>query len=184
MSEDVFNRQSRFRKGYDIEQVNKFFEFSRTAYEGSVPAEKFSAAQIRCMAFDMVRGGYVTKEVDAALDRLELAFVKRDRANEIAKNGQESWNKAVADRATTLYPRMLRPHGERFAHPRKGKGYSSSEVDAFIDRLIDFFDHGAPLTAHDVRKATFRAERGNKAYEENVVDTYLARAVEILLAVE
>lgn len=53
-----------------------------------------------------------------------------------------------------------------------------------MDRLAKFFDEDAPLTAEEVRAVTFRLAKGNKAYNEAIVDAYLARAVEVLLSVE
>lgn len=183
MSGKPFSVESRLKKGYDIEQVNEFFNDARKALDAGAAPRAYPASKIRYAAFDMVRGGYVTKEVDAALDRLENAIVKRARANAVAENGQDAWNAEIADKATTLYPRMLRPEGSRFSHPR-GKGYKIEEVDNFVDVLAAFFDEGQPVTANDVRRVTFAPARGEKAYSEGVVDAYLARAIEILLAVE
>lgn len=183
MAGKTFSLESRMKKGYDVEQVDNFFSQARKAFDSGAANHSFPASRVRFAAFDMKRGGYVTKEVDAALDRLENAFVKRERANMVAQQGQDSWNRYLADRATTLYPRMLRPDGERFEHP-SGKGYNAAEVDAFVDMLAAYFDEGQPITAKDVRRVTFNIARGKKAYKEGVVDAYLARAVEILLAVE
>lgn len=184
MEQQVFTRKSFFGRGYDTEQVDEFFDFAADAFNGLVPADDFSFAQIRCTAFDLVRQGYSTVEVDKALDKLESAFVARDRENYIKEHGQDKWNEHLADYATTLYPRMLRPAGQRFIHPEKGQGYAIEEVDAFLDRLAAFFDKGAPLASQDVRNLTFNAKRRSNAYDEAVVDTYLARVLEILLAVE
>ncbi|MDO4664989.1 MAG: cell division protein DivIVA [Actinomycetaceae bacterium] len=180
---EVFPLTRGFKKGYNPAEVDDFFARARAAYEGGIAAEKFSSPQVRNASFGLVRAGYETGLVDAALDRLEAAFVKRDRADHMAVNGQQAWLERVANRATTLYPRMTRPEGERFAHP-KGLGYRVEDVDAFIEELAEYFDYGNDLVADDIRAVTFRAARNEKAYEEGVVDAYLARAIEILLAVE
>ena len=101
-----------------------------------------------------------------------------------AAMGEAAWYDRVADRATTLYPRLQRPRGERFAHPESGRGYRMDEVDDLLDRLAAYFDDGEPLSADDVRQATFRPARGKKAYAEGPVDAFLGRAVDILLAVD
>ena len=88
------------------------------------------------------------------------------------------------DRVTTLYDRLLRPRGSRFAHPDSGRGYEATAVDDLLDRLAAYFDEGSPLRVDDVRLAIFKPARGKKAYAEGPVDAYLGRAVEILLAVE
>lgn len=185
MSSTKFPKTKMMATGYDCDQVDEFFAQARKAYEGGIPAEQFSAAQVRSVHFDLIRGGYHTTLVDQALDRLEAAFMKRDRANNVAVNGAAAWMEHVAQRATTLYPRMLRPAGERFRHPEKGvKGYYVEEVDQLVDRLAAFFDNDQPITVEELRTVTFRATKGRKAYDEAVVDAYIARAIEVLLAVE
>ena len=121
--------------------------------------------------------------VDAALDRLEAAFLQRRRAAFVAKNGRQAWMDQVTQLATTLYPRLLRPAGERFA-PASGQGYDKTDVDALMDRIAGYFDSDTTLTSSEVRGAVFRRARGNKAYGEPSVDRYLARVVEVLLSVE
>ena len=83
MSENNFPRAGFFTRGYEPSQVDEFFADARKAYEGGVPAEKFSAAQVRGAHFDLVRRGYQTAAIDQAMDRLEAAFVRRDRADNV-----------------------------------------------------------------------------------------------------
>lgn len=181
---DAFPKVSFLRKGYSPEHVDAFFEDARRAYEGGVPAERFSSEQVRQATFPLKRGGYRMDAVDAAMNRLEAAFVQRDRLDHVAVNGEAAWLEKIADRATTLYDRLLRPRGERFAHPQKGRGYDVVAVDDLLDRLAAYFDEGRPLSVDDVRTAVFKPARGKKGYLEGPVDAYLGRAVEILLAVE
>ena len=90
----------------------------------------------------------------------------------------------IAERATTLYPRLLRPEGERFDAPDRGRGYDRAEVDALLERLTRYFDRDGHLTAEEIRTATFASARRSRAYHEGTVDAYLARAVEVLASVE
>ena len=136
-----FPRVGLFSKGYDCEQVDAFFEDARRAYEGGVPPEQFSSEQVRLATFELKNRGYNIDAVDGAMNRLEAAFVNRDRADSVAAEGEAAWYDRVADRATTLYPRLQRPRGERFAHPTSGRGYSCEEVDTEIDRLIEVLRH-------------------------------------------
>lgn len=184
MSSENFPKAGFLTKGYDQAQVDAFFSAARIAYEGGVPAQKFSATQVRQARFDLVRGGYLTSAIDQAMDRLESAFVKRDRADNVAVNGQDAWMDHIAKRAMTLYPRMRREAGKRFAHPEKGKGYAVQEVDEFLDRLANYFDQDQPLSSSEIRTVVFSSARGDKAYDEATVDAYLARAIEVLLGVE
>ena len=181
---ELFPTTTGFARGYDQDQVTAFFADARRAYEGDVPAEQFSSAQIRAAAFDLVRGGYDVPSVDAALNRLEAAFIQRDRSTYMASRGESAWYTKVADDATVLYPRLLRPEGERFDHPDGlGQGYSTREVDAVLDLLAGHFDDKNDLVESDLRTVTFSTKRGQKAYNEAQVDSYLGRAVQILMAV-
>jgi len=180
---ETFPRSGRWSSGYAVEQVDTFFEEARAAYESDADGG-MTADDVRSAAFDLVRHGYDPAHVDAALDRLEGAFVKRARARSIRTEGQGVWMEDVAKRATTLYPRLVRPAGERFAPPERGRGYDSVAVDALLDRIVDYFDSGAELSAAEVRSATFPSASGDRAYGEGAVDAFLDRAVDVLLAVE
>ena len=165
-----FPRVGFFSKGYDCGQVDAFFEDARRAYEGSVPPEQFSAEQVRLATFELKNRGYQIEAVDGAMNRLEAAFINRDRADSVAAEGEAAWYDRVADRATTLYPRLQRPRGERFSNPTSGRGYSCEEVDDLLDRIAAYFDEAEELTANEIRTATFRPKRGKKAYAEGPVD--------------
>lgn len=181
---DLFPVSRGLIRGYDQEQVDAFFAQARDAYEGGVPAEAFSSEQIRAAAFSLVHGGYQVAEVDAALNRLEGAFIHRDRSAFVAEHGENAWFDKVADNATTLYPRLLRPEGERFRHPEaREQGYAVADVDSLVDRLAAFFDDRDTITEADLRTATFRPARGEKAYEERQVDAFIGRATQVLMAV-
>ena len=185
MSDDgMFRTVGALRRGYDPDEVDEFFTHARSVYEKG-PAGALSAADVRGAGFELVRGGYVTAAVDAALDRLEAAFVARARAEFVAQQGQKAWMEHLGERARTLYGRLGRPDGDRFAPPKKGAhGYEPADVDALCHRLIAYFDQGAALTAGEVRALTFRPRRGRNAYDEDSVDAFCARAVEVLLGVE
>lgn len=180
----LFSTVTRLRTGYDKDEVDEFFDHARQAYEGRTP-EQLTSADIQASTFDLVRGGYDTHEVDAALDRLEGAFVARRRAEYVAAHGQEAWMQALAERAHTLYDRLGRPDGERFAPADRGRpGYDRGDVDALCERLTAYFDKQAPLTAAEIRSATFGRAKGPDGYAEGPVDAFFARATEVLLGVE
>ncbi|MDO4607515.1 MAG: DivIVA domain-containing protein, partial [Bowdeniella nasicola] len=114
MNGSLFTREGRMSDGYDPQQVEDFFNRARNAYEADAGERAMSDDDVRAASFDQVRGGYNFGEVDAAMDRLEVAFIKRRRADFIAANGQEAWMDHIAERARTLYPRLQRPDGETF----------------------------------------------------------------------
>lgn len=184
MSEGMFRTVGRLSRGYDPHQVDDFFSRARRVYEGD-HTEPMTARDVRQTAFDLVRGGYATSAVDGAMDRLERAFVARQRTEFVAAHGQQAWMDHLAAQARTLYGRLTRPDGERFAPPRRGEqGYDAEDVDALCQRLVDYFDHGQSLTSDEVRHATFRHRSGRHAYAEPAVDAFCDRAVEVLLGVE
>ena len=183
----MFRTVSGFRSGYAPEQVDDFFAEARTVYEGKAApgAPALTGRDVRHTAFDLVRGGYATASVDAAMDRLERAFTVRQRAEFVATHGQQAWMEQLAGQARTLYGRLTRPDGERFAPPRRGEqGYAAEDVDALCRRMVDYFDHGHSLSSDEVRNATFGRKKGRGAYAEGPVDAFCDRAIEVLLGVE
>ena len=102
MSDGMFRTVSGVKQGYDPDEVDDFFAHARAVYEQG-PAQALASKDVRGVAFDMVRGGYVTAAVDAALDRLEAAFVARSRAEFVATQGQQGWMDHLSEQARTLY---------------------------------------------------------------------------------
>ena len=181
---DLFPKVNSFTLGYKPREVDQFFARAREAYEKPGFATDLAAFDVRRASFDLKRGGYATAPVDAALDRLEVAFSARVRERFVRDKGQDAWMQDLAGRAQTLYPRLRRPAKERFAAPKGFQGgYDREQVDDVLDRLTAFFDQGEPITAEEVREVTFKRKRSSAAYDERVVDAYLARAVDILLGV-
>ena len=179
---DLFPRAGATKLGYRRDDVDAYFAQARHVYEQPSATEGLASFEVRRASFGLARGGYATAAVDTALDRLEVAFSARVKERYIRDHGQDAWMAQLAERAQGLYPRLRRPAGERFARPGGlHGGYSRAEVDALLDRLTAFFDQGQPLTADDLRGATFKRRSSWAAYEERVVDAYLARAVDILL---
>ncbi|MBI9115546.1 DivIVA domain-containing protein [Sanguibacter suaedae] len=180
----VFESVSRFRLGYDKDEVDDFFHHAREVYEGTT-TEPLTSRDIQACSFDLRRGGYVTHEVDAALDRLEGAFVARQRHECVLTRGQAAWMEELAEKARSLYGRLGRPDGERFDSAARGQqGYDKDDVDDLCDRLVAYFDRTEALSAAEVRGAVFRARKGRDGYAEAPVDAFFARAVEVLLGVE
>ncbi|MFV0634827.1 DivIVA domain-containing protein [Demequina sp.] len=179
---DLFPRAGSTKLGYKVEDVDAYFGRARYVYEQPGAAEELADFDVRRASFGLQRGGYQTPAVDSALDRLEVAFTARIKERYIAEHGQDAWMQNLASRAQSLYPRLRRPAGERFAKPGAMRGgYSAADVDQLLDRMTAFFDQGKPLTADEVRAASFKRRSSWRAYDEKVVDAYLARAVDILL---
>lgn len=160
-------------KGYAIGQVDAFF--SRALGDG------LSAAQVRSVGFDLVRGGYDVEPVDDALDRLEDELSRKERDHDRATLGERGvWDRA-SNQAQALRARVGRPHGDRF--PRGTAltpSYDVGQVDELCDRIADYFDGAEAMTVGDVRQAVFSRKRGGSGYREESVDRFLDRVVEVM----
>lgn len=176
-----------FRHGYHKDQVTDFVLQANRAYERTVQGREtdWDAERVRSGSFSMVRGGFDPRAVDRTLDRLEDAFVRRGRAQSFRRN-PEVWEAHVADLQESILERLQRPRGERFDRPRRLRsGYDARQVDLLLDgvlRVVTRAKGPQRLTAADIRQATFDRARGNSAYDEAVVDVFLDRVIEVLLA--
>ncbi|MDR6939081.1 DivIVA domain-containing protein [Arcanobacterium hippocoleae] len=182
MSAHTFSRAGTFKYGYNRKQVDAFFDRAKHAYKDSAESN-VTEDDVRQAAFSWVRNGYKASEVDGALDRLERALLQRRRANVMVDTGESAWLDYAYGQAESLYPRMLRKDGERFANA-KDYGYAKSEVDAFISQIARYFEGQTQLTSKEVRDVVFRRARKGNAYDEAVVDVYLDRVISVLIAVE
>ncbi|MDR1118882.1 MAG: DivIVA domain-containing protein [Bifidobacteriaceae bacterium] len=180
---DLFRRAGRSR-GYKAAEVDDFFGRAQAVYEGR-STEVMTPNDVRNVAFSQAKGGYEEPQVDGALDRLDNAFTRKQRSEFIALHGQQAWLDKIVDRATTLYDRLGRPDGKKFAPASGGaRAYDRTQVDALLHRLADYFNNGAALTSQDVRHAVFSTVRGKRGYAMGPVDAYLDRALEVLVAAE
>ena len=180
---DLF-RRTRRGLGYEPREVDEFFERAQSVYEGR-SEEEMTPEQVRAVAFSQVRQGYAEAQVDGALDRLDVAFCRKERAEFISVNGQQAWLDKIVERATTMYDRLGRPPGQRFSPPPRGQqGYDARQVDALMDRLAAYFNEGASLRSSDIRYAVFTPVKGRRGYGQGPVDAFMDRAVEVLVSAE
>ena len=142
-----------------------------------------NAESIRTIAFAMQKGGYSTTHVDAALERLEDAFATRERDRAFAQSGGDAaWYGQARSTAQVILDRLARPAGARFT--RVGaltRAYNVKEVDDFADRLVDYFQHGKPMSVDEVRTVAFSATK--RGYNETQVDLLLDSVINVMLAV-
>ncbi|MCX7522136.1 DivIVA domain-containing protein [Microbacterium sp. STN6] len=169
------------RRGYDIDDVEAFLARARSAYDGE-SGGSLSAEEIRHTAFTLRRRGYVTSAVDAALERLEDVFAAREREEAVRELGRDGWLEQARTTSTEIVARLERPEHARFGRVSiLSHGYSVGEVDAFCDRLLDYFRQGTTLTTTDVRTVVFTPKRGG--YREWQVDAVLDSVTDVMLAV-
>ncbi len=180
-----FDRVGRGDLGYSPKQVEKFMAAARAYLEDS-SAPAVTSHQVRMVSFDAVRGGFDASEVDAALDRLEDAFARREREELIERSGEEAWLREIGQLAGVLRGRLARHDGERFRRPssQKAPSYQVQDVDALCVRLLDYLENGSPMSADEVRTAVFRTVTGQEGYEETQVDAFLDRVVELMAAID
>lgn len=174
---------ARRTRGYDPAEVDAFLRDARSAYDLDPSAEPIlSAEDIRRVSFALVKKGYSTSHVDAALERLEDAFAVRERERSLDTVGRRRWLAETRETAQVLLNRLARPSGEKFTRAgRFTPGYRVDDVDALAARLVAYFETGAAVDVEVVRTAVFRPQRGG--YSEEQVDRVLDAVVDVMLAV-
>jgi DivIVA domain-containing protein len=182
-----FERVPRGEYGYNAKQVDQFLQRARVSLETPTAAtHPIKSGDVRAVSFDPVKGGYSAAVVDAALDRLEDAFARRERDELIAARGEEAWLREIGRLSGILRGRLNRPDGERFRRPSKGKArsYNTVDVDRLCRDLLGYLEEDKPLSVDNVRRAVFRPAVGKDGYEENQVDAFLDRVVELMAAID
>lgn len=182
-----FERVARTDYGYNAKQVDQFLQRARVSLETPAAAvHPIRSADVRSVSFDPVKGGYSAAAVDAALDRLEDAFARRERDELIVQQGEEAWLRQIGQLSGTLRGRLHRPDGERFRRPvkKKARSYNIRDVDRLCKDLIGYLEEDKPLSVDNVRRAVFRQAVGKDGYEETQVDAFLDRVVELMAAID
>ena len=182
-----FERVQRSEYGYNAKQVDQFLQRARVSLETPAAAKQpVNSSVVREVAFDPVKGGYSAAVVDAALDRLEDAFARRERDELIAAKGEEAWLREIGNLSGILRSRLHRPDGERFRRPsrNKARSYNIADVDRLCHELVAYLEHDKPLSVDSVRRAVFRPAAGKDGYEEAQVDAFLDRVVELMAAID
>ncbi|MBT2513126.1 DivIVA domain-containing protein [Arthrobacter sp. ISL-30] len=182
-----FQRVERGKYGYNAKQVDQFLKRARVSFEApSTEPHKIGSIDVRAVSFDPVKGGYDASDVDAALDRLEDAFARRERDELIEAQGEEAWLRQIGRLSSILRGRLHRPDGERFRRPagKKARAYNIDDVDGLCHELIGYLEEDQPLSVDSVRRAVFRQAKGQDGYEETQVDAFLDRVVELMAAID
>lgn len=182
-----FERVQRSEYGYNAKQVDQFLQRARVSLETPESASHpINSSDVRGVSFDPVKGGYSAAVVDAALDRLEDAFARRERDELIAERGEEAWLREIGNLSGILRGRLHRPDGERFRRPakKKARSYNTADVDRLCRELVAYLEQDKPLSVDNVRRAVFRPAVGEDGYEETQVDAFLDRVVELMAAID
>ncbi|WP_424347179.1 DivIVA domain-containing protein [Kocuria sp. CH-021] len=195
-------RCSPAERGYDVEQVDDVLAGVRAALggapdgfapDGSAPdgpaagedPRALTSTQVRAVVFAAARGGYRPEAVDELLEAAEDALAAAEREQCLRARGPEAWQEHVDALARLLRNRLDRPRTQRFRRPSRprAQGYSAAHVDVLCERLGARLAGAAPLEPAELRRAVFPPAQGERSYEEQQVDAFLDRAVQLLLAV-
>ncbi|MEX5300028.1 DivIVA domain-containing protein [Kocuria sp. CPCC 205292] len=194
-------RCSPAERGYDVEQVDDVLVAVRAALgdapdgpapDGFAPVgpagerpRALTSTQVRAVAFAAARGGYRPEAVDELLEAAEDALAAAEREQCLRVRGPEAWQEHVDALARLLRNRLDRPRTQRFRRPSRprAQGYSAAHVDVLCERLGARLTGAVPLEPAELRRAVFPPAQGERSYEEQQVDAFLDRAVQLLLAV-
>lgn len=190
-------RTSKRKWGYDSEQVDAFLERAHMLYEGE--GAQLTQHDIQNVSFDLVKGGYVIAQVDAALARLERAVVDKQTTWEISQHGRVAWKAQTESLFRQLDAHSKREHGERFKPGEvKEPSYDRKQVDRIVDQCLtkaagelgveevseDDAKKLVDLNSQTVANVIFTQRKGKRGYDERQVDYYLNECVQLLTRLE
>lgn len=193
-------RVGKRKKGYDVHQVDAFLEQAHALYEAD--GIQLHRSDIQDASFDIVKGGYVIPQVDAALERLEQAVTDKQTQYDIAQLGRVAWKAQTEAQFQELDRHAQRAEGQRFAPAQpKTPSYDRKQVDRLIDRVLakaeaelERISAGSSgrqgpesdptLTSQYVEDVSFTQRKGKHGYDERQVDYYLNACVNLLASLE
>lgn len=179
----AFPEASGRTKGYEKRAVDAFLRRAKAAFDKpDDPEIALTSADVRHVAFPLVKHGYVIAAVDAALGRIEDAFAARERQAAVTRSGAGEWVDRTKETAQVVLDRLSRPRGRRFDRVNVLRyGYRIDEVDLVAEKIARYLETGDSVTVEQVRAVAFRMQRGG--YRETQVDAVLDAVVEVMLAV-
>ncbi|MFF0904313.1 UNVERIFIED_CONTAM: DivIVA domain-containing protein [Kocuria sp. CPCC 205316] len=178
-------------RGYDVVQVDDFLAAVHAALQDAPPGPgpehgsgSVLSTQVRAAVFAGARGGYRPEAVDELLDAAEDSLAAAERERCLRARGPEAWQEHLDALTRLLRNRLDRPRTQRFRRPSRprAQGYSAAHVDVLCERLGARLEGAAPLDPAELRRAVFPPAQGERSYEEQQVDAFLDRAVQLLLA--
>jgi DivIVA domain-containing protein len=165
-------------RGYDPKQVDALFDLAKRQYENP-NLVLVRASDLRGLRLGLVRGGYATNQVDAALDNLEDHFIKAEVEAFRERFGDQELAKRYSELRDALIPRLKREKAQRFAKVSiLSRGYDKKKVDALCDLLLAHFAGTSRLKVRDLRRVQFSSTR--LGYSMPQVDSFLDRVIEAL----
>ena len=172
MSEN-FKKSASNQLGYEPQAVDAVILLARKQF--AEPSSRvLDASTLRTTQFGLVKGGYDIAAVDAALERLDDAFVANEAKRLIAQRGHHGAVLYQQQLQELLQGRAQRAGRNRFKkNPFWVKGYSKHQVDSMVTALA-----AGQQSVSQLRAVSFSPRWGG--YSEVQVDAYIDRAVEYL----
>jgi DivIVA domain-containing protein len=165
-------------RGYDKKQVDSLLESAKRQYENPDQV-LLRASDLRGLRLDLVKGGYLISQVDAALDNLEDHFSLTEVIAFKKRYGEQELAKRYSELKDALSPRLKKAKSKRFAKVSfLARGYDKKKVDALCDRLVSHFDGKAKIKVSEIRRVQFSSKRSG--YSMPQVDSFLDRVIEAL----
>jgi DivIVA domain-containing protein len=165
-------------RGYNPKQVDALFDLAKRQYENP-NLVLVRASDLRGLRLGLVRGGYATNQVDAALDNLEDHFIKTEVAAFRERFGGQELTKRYSELRDALIPRLKREKAQRFTKVSVfSRGYDKKKVDALCDQLLGHFESSSKLKVGELRRVQFSSTR--LGYSMPQVDSFIDRAIEAM----
>ena len=165
-------------RGYDKKQVDSLLESAKRQYENPDQVV-LRASDLRGLRLDLVKGGYLISQVDAALDNLEDHFSLTEVIAFKKRYGEQELAKRYSELKDALSPRLRKAKSKRFAKVSfLARGYDKKKVDALCDRLVSHFDGKVKIKVSEIRRVQFSSRRSG--YSMPQVDSFLDRVIEAL----
>lgn len=161
--------------GYKIDAVDAFIAQAQSGESA------LTSVDIRTASFPIAKGGYSIADVDNALERLEDTVAEHEQRKLVTTIGVEAATADARAVAQEILNRVAREPRKRFRGAALFTyGYNRADVDAFADRIRDFYTNASPLSRADIRSVTFRPQLGG--YDEGQVDFVLDELLRVMLA--
>lgn len=164
--------------GYAVAEVDQLISTARSVFANPSAAVD-DEAFIRHAQFTLAKGGYDIASVDAALDRLDDSYSEQLAKAQVTRLGYSAAQERASHLREALLNRIQRGAKKHFESSGALRlGYQKKQVDSALSAINAHLQSGAELNFSYIRELRFKPVRGG--YEENQVDAYLDRVIELL----
>lgn len=167
--------------GYAAGEVDSFLQRYEDTLSGR---DGLTADDARKARFTGRRTGrrYERREVDEWLDRQIVPALSEGRSGTAGEAAAAPGGDGSGPSTLAGLPPEKDPNSVRFSPVRFGQGYSTEDVDAFLDRVVATLNGQDDLTVTDVQGVHFSPTHFAEGYSMDEVDQYLDDVVVPLIA--